>query len=263
MLQALDLDAREDPASGRIQVGRLRGAAPGRARSIPGEGSRSARPLPRSRRLAVGVERRARRVEIGDRPAAANATRPRSPEAPLRAPSSARRARASSIPARRSSSSLVIDRPGANRATTARTLRPDPVTDGAAASSDCRLTGEPVAELARFSFRVPSVRGSSSPGHRVARRIFWWSCGGRWRRARPRRGPCPRRARRSAWTRSADPPATGAPTTAESRTPGCVVERLLDVLGKDVQPFGRDNHFLLAAADVRRPWSSNPPMSPV
>ena len=43
------------------------------------------------------------------------------------------------------------------------------------------------------------------------------------------------------------------PTTAESRTPGSCVEHPLDVLRKDVQPFRRDDHFLLAAADEQLP----------
>ena len=44
-------------------------------------------------------------------------------------------------------------------------------------------------------------------------------------------------------------PPIGTPTTAESRTPGICVQHALDVLGKDVEPLGRDDHFLLAAAD--------------
>ena len=58
---------------------------------------------------------------------------------------------------------------------------------------------------------------------------------------------------RTACTRSAVEPRIGAPTTAESRTPGMLVQHALDVLGKDVEPLGRDDHFLLAAADVQRP----------
>ena len=42
---------------------------------------------------------------------------------------------------------------------------------------------------------------------------------------------------------------SATPTTAESRTPAMLIQHALDVFRKDVQPFGRDDHFLLAPAD--------------
>jgi hypothetical protein len=41
-----------------------------------------------------------------------------------------------------------------------------------------------------------------------------------------------------AWTRSAEPPATGAPTTAESRTPGCSLSARSTSSGKTFSPSG-------------------------
>ena len=68
-------------------------------------------------------------------------------------------------------------------------------------------------------------------------------------RARPRRHRCPARARA--------PRARALPIRSARRRPpnrarrADRVQHALDVLGKDVQPFGRDDHFLLAPADVQ------------
>ena len=57
-----------------------------------------------------------------------------------------------------------------------------------------------------------------------------------------------RRARAPRARVPADP--IGAPTTADVAHAGDRVQHPLDVLREDVQPFGRDDHFLLAPADV-------------
>ena len=74
------------------------------------------------------------------------------------------------------SSSIVVEamtvRPGANRATTAGTLRPASIVAARGAPLGC---ASHCFSSRRFSLRVPSVRGSSPPVHTAAARIFWWS----------------------------------------------------------------------------------------
>jgi hypothetical protein len=74
------------------------------------------------------------------------------------------------------SSSIVVSgasvRPGANRASTLATDFP---ADDPAARPSSRADSRPVSHARssrRFSFRVPSVRGSSFPGQIAAARIF-------------------------------------------------------------------------------------------
>ena len=74
-------------------------------------------------------------------------------------------------------------------------------------------------------------------------------------RARPRRRSAPASSTSTACTRSSVPVLVRRrPRT--SRTPGRRFDHALDVLGKDVQPFGGHDHFLLAARMNSRPSAS-------
>ena len=195
--------------------------------------------------MVAAPERALRRCASGTRP---------------RAPPSARRARASSGRAPRSSSSAQTSR-GRRES---RDQRRERVAAGSAlgrASAPPLRTHSRIAralQLARaFGARQLRLgphdrRAGSSDDRRAARSP----------RARPRPGRRPGSSTSTACTRSSLPP-RGAPTTAESRTPGSCVQHALDVLRKDVQPLGRDDHFLLAAADESWPSASISPMSPV
>ena len=153
---------------------------------------------------------------------------------------------------------VVVDsivRPGAKRART-------PVTSAVASAfrRNARRGAGALPDAARRAARgasacacLPSAaapcpatrrRRGSSGDRRAAR----WRCARRASGVRPRReqqdrlhafGACCRR--------------TGAPTTAESTHAGLLVQRALDVLRKDVQPFRRHDHFLLAPADEQPP----------
>jgi hypothetical protein len=74
------------------------------------------------------------------------------------------------------SSSIVvvfsIVRPAAKRARISPTFLWLPPLGGIAAAPDVCCPTSHVFSSRRFSFRVPSVRGSSDPGHTAAARIF-------------------------------------------------------------------------------------------
>ena len=139
----------------------------------------------------------------------------------------------------RPSSSIVVDgpiaRPGANRpridATSLPRLRA-PGRSSAGPSSHCRSSR-------RFNLRVPSVRGSSGPGH-TTRSADALVIGRAWRSPpRTTSSTLPSgESTRTACTRSALLPASGAPTTADSRTPGCSFSTFSTSSGKTLSPSG-------------------------
>ena len=215
-------------ASGRIHVGRLtrRTARAGHVRFQDGNATGSAGidacagARSTSGRSAPTFARLGERALVD----AVRRTRPRArPSAP--------RARASSSRARRASSRATRRRPLYLASSAASWSRPA----GTARRSPPPATHSRIA--ARFSFRVPSVRGSSGSGHTSARRIFWCRRAARSPRARSASTDAPGSSTSTACTRS-PPPGPGAPTTAESRTPGTWFSTRSTSSGNTFSPSG-------------------------
>ena len=161
-----DADPGEQRApSGRIQVGRL-------TRRIARAGQR---PVPRRETHRLGRRRVA--APAAARPArGARRRRARRRTRPRRCASGTRpRARPSARRVRASSGQLFDRRAGG------RSSRPAYLASSAASAVACRprrraARRPPFTQsrmAARFSLRVPSVRGSSGSGHTSARRIRW------------------------------------------------------------------------------------------
>ena len=143
------------------------------------------------------------------------------------------------------SSSIVVPgptaRPPAYCASSASTDAPEPVCVGGAPVATQSLISR------RFSLRVPSVRGSSGPGHTETPRIFCGS-GRCWFACRTTSSAfAPGSSTSTACTRSL----RALPRSHHGGVPhaGHDRNRALHVLGKHVQPVGRDDHLLLAPAD--------------
>ena len=234
---------RTTRASGRIQVGRLARRI-GARRPATGSTTETRPARPAARRAVDGCSTSVRSCDevarAGERALvdARLRTRPR-------ARPSARPVRASSSP---SSSSVVLGEQIGRGRRTARPARPARRSRPAPGAAR-RRSSPSRGSAARFSLRVPSVRGSSGSGQTsAAPNLLMIVELARWPAGRPRRRPCPGRApaRRA--------PAPRRPRRQRRRPPSRArraawFSDALDVLRKDVQPLRRDDHLLLAAAD--------------
>ena len=113
----------------------------------------------------------------------------------------------------------------------------------------------------RMSFRVPSVRGSRSPGHTSTSRTFWWSASPRLAARATSPGDVPGASTATAYTRSL--PSRVRPTTADSSTPGTASTTRSTSSGKTLSPSAVTIISFLRPCTCRRPVSSRAPRSPV
>ena len=247
--QPVDLDPREQraPAAGSRSAATDAAAARAPARTGSTTGNRRSPPASSDRGRTTAATTLLERRQV----CRVRRTRSRRWCVPKRSSErqpSARRARASSDP---SSSSrrrpTVTWRPPANCATIAC----DRCGVRALSARRRRAGGQPLrAAPGRFSLRVPSVRGSSPDGHtEIAANLLMveqsrgWPCRTMRLRIDARIEHDARRAR-------APRIPSAAPTTATSlharRRPA---NARSTSSGKDVQPFGRHDHLLLAALD--------------
>ena len=242
VLEAFDLDSREDAAErAGSRSGGSRAAVPGQGSNRFHEGKSIGSALPPTRPLEW------RRgdgpgLRIGDRPgggelALVHRHLQRSP----RAPSSVRRARASSIPARQSSSrrQSIVPARSAGRLSSrfGPTLSPT-VAERLLADVPADRT-EPVAQFTPL--QLPGALRAwqllARPHRRQANLLVVLQAGVGASHD-PVENPCCPASTTMACTRSADPPATGAPTTAESRTPGWSLIAFSTSSGKTFRPSG-------------------------
>ena len=113
----------------------------------------------------------------------------------------------------------------------------------------------------RMSFRVPSVRGSRSPGHTSTSRTFWWSASPRLAARATSPGDVPGASTATAYTRSL--PSRVRPTTADSSTPGTASTTRSTSSGKTLSPSAVTIISFLRPCTCSRPASSRTPRSPV